>query len=66
MEVSEKEETTPSFSSVRNWLGKSGLYELQREKEYRNDWVFIIDLTVELGKQKCLVILGVLKPFSLP
>ncbi|MHC5771741.1 MAG: hypothetical protein ACYTXI_40585, partial [Nostoc sp.] len=35
------------------------MYELQREKEYRTDWVFIIDLTVELGKQKCLVILGV-------
>jgi hypothetical protein len=59
LEVSEEEETTPSFSSVRNWLGRIGLYELQREKEYRNDWVFIIDLTVELGKQKCLVILGV-------
>jgi hypothetical protein len=35
------------------------LYELQRIKEYRTDWVFIIDLTVELGKQKCLVIIGV-------
>lgn len=59
LEVSDEEVTTPSFSSVRNWLGRIGLYELQREKEYRNDWVFIIDLTVELGKQKCLVILGV-------
>jgi len=44
---------------VRNWLGRIGLYELQRTKEYRTDWVFIIDLTVELGKQKCLVVLGV-------
>lgn len=59
LEVSGEEVTTPSFSSVRNWLGRIGLYELQREKEYRTDWVFIIDLTVELGKQKRLVILGV-------
>lgn len=59
LDVSEEEVSTPSFSSVRNWLGRIGLYELQREKEERTDWVFIIDLTVELGKQKCLVILGV-------
>ncbi|MEH1767781.1 MAG: hypothetical protein V7L27_05800 [Nostoc sp.] len=38
---------------------KDWVIELQREKEYRHDWIFIIDLTVELGKQKCLVILGV-------
>ncbi|MBE8988700.1 hypothetical protein IQ275_16215 [Nostoc sp. LEGE 12450] len=35
------------------------MYELQTIKEYRTYWVFIIDLTVELGKQKYLVILGV-------
>lgn len=51
--------STPSFSSIRNWLGRIGLYFLQRTPEYRHDWVFIIDLTVELGHQKCLVILGV-------
>ncbi len=50
---------TPSSSSIRNWLGRIGLYELQREKEYRNDGIFIVDLTVELGKQKCLVVFGV-------
>ncbi len=51
----------PSFSSIRKWLGRIGLYELNREKEYRTDWIFIIDLTVELGTQKCLVVLGVSK-----
>ncbi|MBC1218526.1 hypothetical protein GNF09_00755, partial [Nostoc sp. UCD120] len=50
---------TPSFSSVRKWLGRIGLYELNREKEYRDDWIFIVDLTVELGKEKGLVVLGV-------
>jgi hypothetical protein len=59
LDVSNEGISTPSFSSVRNWLGRIGLYELQREKEYRTDWIFIIDLTVELGKQKCLVVLGV-------
>lgn len=55
----EQEYATPSFSSVRKWLGRVGLYELQRKKEYRQDWLFIIDLTLELGSSKGLVILGV-------
>lgn len=52
-------ESKPSFSSVRKWLGRIGLYELNRDKEYRDDWIFIVDLTVELGNQKGLVVLGV-------
>lgn len=59
LDAYEEEFSTPSFSSVRNWLRRIGLYELQREKEYRTDWVFIIDITAGIGKQKCLVILGV-------
>jgi hypothetical protein len=35
------------------------VYELTREKEQRNDWIFIIDFTIELGQQKALVVLGV-------
>jgi hypothetical protein len=35
------------------------MYELKREKEYRNDWIFIVDFTVELGKQKALLVLGI-------
>jgi len=50
---------TPSFSCIRKWLGRIGLYEMNREKEYRNDWIFIIDFTLELGKQKVLVVLGI-------
>lgn len=52
-------EKTPSFTCIRKWLGRIGLYELKREKEYRNDWIFIVDFTLELGKQKALVILGI-------
>lgn len=35
------------------------MYELHREKEYRKDWIFIVDFTLELGKQKALVVLGI-------
>lgn len=50
---------TPSFSNIRRWVLRLGLYELQREKTYRTDWIFILDLTIELGEAKCLVILGI-------
>ncbi|BBD57540.1 hypothetical protein NIES2109_60050 (plasmid) [Nostoc sp. HK-01] len=50
---------TPSFSSIRKWLGRIGFFELTRKKEIRDDWIFIVDLTVELGTEKGLVILGV-------
>lgn len=50
---------TPSFSSIRRWVLRVGLYELQREREYRTDWIYILDLTIELGRAKCLVILGI-------
>lgn len=36
-----------------------GLYELQRPREYREDWIYILDLTIELGVSKCLVVLGI-------
>jgi hypothetical protein len=49
----------PSFTCIRKWLGRIGLYELNREKEYRNDWIFIVDFTLELGKQKAFVVLGI-------
>lgn len=49
----------PSFTCIRKWLARLGIYELNREKEYREDWIFIVDLTIELGKQKALVVLGV-------
>lgn len=50
---------TPSFSSVRMWVFRLGLYELRREREYRTDWIWIVDASVELGQIKCLVVLGI-------
>jgi hypothetical protein len=52
-------QVVPSFTGIRKWLGRIGIYELKRENEYRDDWIFIVDFTVELGHKKALVILGV-------
>lgn len=49
----------PSYSVIRTWWARLGLFQLQREKEKRDDRIWIMDLTVELGTEKCLVILGI-------
>lgn len=47
------------YSSARLWLLRLGYYKLSREKEVGEDWVWIIDHTVQTGPEKCLLILGV-------
>lgn len=41
-----------------NWLLRVGLYELVRPLEVAEDWVWIVDHTVQLGSVRCLVIVG--------
>lgn len=52
---------TPSFSSIRNWLLRAGLYELKKIPKKRMDWIYLVDMTIKLGTAKCLVILGISK-----
>ena len=48
----------PSWFTGRLWLLRIGLYKLTRPKEIGNDWVWIVDHTIQIGPEKCLVILG--------
>ena len=50
---------TPSYSTVRLWLLRIGYYKLIQPKEKADDWIWIIDHSVQIGTAKCLVILGV-------
>jgi hypothetical protein len=47
-----------SYYSVRLWLLRLGLYQLSRPKQQADDWMWIIDHTLQLGDRKCLVIVG--------
>ena len=49
----------PAWTTGRLWLLRVGYYQLMRPKEQADDWVWIVDHTVQLGKDKCLLILGV-------
>lgn len=51
--------SAPSWFSGRLWLFRLGYYKLTRSKEQADDWVWIIDHTVQLGAEKCFVILGI-------
>ncbi len=48
----------PSWFAGRLWLLRLGYYKLTRPKAHADDWVWIVDHTVQLGQEKCLVILG--------
>jgi hypothetical protein len=49
----------PAWSTGRLWLLRLGYYKLTRAKEQADDWAWIVDHTVQMGQEKCLVILGV-------
>lgn len=48
----------PSFSTMRYWTCKLGLYNLLQPPE-AGKWILIIDSSVKMGSSKCLLILGV-------
>ncbi len=52
---------TVSYGCVRQWILRLGLGLLQEPLEKRNDWVYIADFSIQLGKERCLLILGVTK-----
>jgi hypothetical protein len=47
-----------SYFSVRLWLLRLGLHQLNRPQEVAEDWMWIIDHTMQLGERKCLIIVG--------
>jgi len=50
---------TPSWYTGRIWLFRLGYYKLTRQKEKADDWIWIVDHSIQWGKEKCLAILGI-------
>ncbi len=48
----------PCWGSHRLWLLRVGYYKLTRPKEIADDWIWIVDLTIQAGSMKCLTVLG--------
>jgi len=51
--------SSPAWHTGRLWILRLGYYKLMRPKERADDWVWIVDHTVQIGAEKCLVVLGV-------
>jgi hypothetical protein len=49
----------PTHTTILNWVHKIGYHELNRKKEKANDWIIIVDDSIQIGQEKALVILGV-------
>ena len=49
----------PCANSGRLWMVRVGLFALTCEKQRADDWLWMMDHTVQLGPWKCLVIVGI-------
>jgi hypothetical protein len=54
-----EDSNTPVWQTVRMWLLRIGYYQLLKPKEKANDWIWIVDHTIQIGIEKCLVVLGI-------
>jgi hypothetical protein len=48
----------PSHTAIRDWILQVGYYKLTTIQR-SNDWIGMIDLSIQIGAKKCLLILGV-------
>ena len=51
--------SAPDWTTGRMWLLRFGLAQLIAPKAQGDDWVWLIDHSVQIGKQKVLAILGI-------
>ncbi len=49
----------PAATTARSWLLRVALYQLLVARTIADDWVWIVDHTVKIGSEKCLVVMGV-------
>src|SRR5208337_4831803 len=52
-------ESIPHHTTIRQWIIRNGYYYLHAHLEKADDWVAIGDVTCDVGKTKCLAIIGV-------
>lgn len=50
---------SPSHATILLWVKKYGHHELTRPKEIADDWVVILDESVQFGQSKLLLIYGI-------
>lgn len=49
----------PSWGSIRGWLCRMGVDDLRQSQQRQEDWIWLVDHSNQLGREKVLAILGV-------
>lgn len=49
---------TPRHTTIMNWVLKIGCYELTKPKPKCNDWIILLDHSIQIGPEKVFVVLG--------
>ncbi len=55
----------PSHVTIRNWVLKVGYYELMRPKEQADDWIILLDHSIQFGQEKIFTVLGIREKYFL-
>jgi len=58
-EITEVSMHAPSHVTITNWTLKLGYEELMCEKEKTDDWIILLDHSIQFGKEKIFVVLGI-------
>lgn len=53
-----KNYTAPSPTTIKRWVQKVGFFKLTRLKVKATDWMVIIDASIQMGENKCVLVLG--------
>jgi len=48
----------PSCTTIKYWTAQVGYHKLKRPKTIANDWMVLIDASIQMGEKKCVLALG--------
>lgn len=51
-------ELVPHWTTIRTWLLRVGFSQLRRRADAADDWVWLVDCSIQIGVRKCLVVVG--------
>ena len=53
-----KNYNAPSSTTIKRWVQKVGYYKLISPKAIADDWMVLIDASIQMGEKKCLLVVG--------
>jgi len=51
----------PHFTTIKQWILRYSVHQIQKPLAQSDDWIAIGDVTIDLGRMKCLAVVGLQK-----